>query len=170
MKDIEIEIEELSTAIESYKDLIGKAYKPFLGDYEFAPIILKMVLPYSIMKSRGKVIVNTRNVYYSPIINEKNILLTEVYTEGNVITPYLLSSEDKAQFNKALNLVMGKEEEIMKDLTNTVKVKLDKVYSMSMYFLASKLKYPEYNSINNYMKNLIDNPETLIRKTIWKKN
>lgn len=65
---------------------------------------------------------------------------------------------------------MGKEEEIMKDLTNTVKVKLDKMYAMSMYFLASKLKYPEYNSINNYMKNLIDNPETLIRKTIWKKN
>lgn len=58
----------------------------------------------------------------------------------------------------------------MKDLTNTVKVKLDKMYTRSMYFLASKLKYPEYNSINNYMKNLIDNPETLIRKTIWKKN
>lgn len=155
---------------ESDEDLIGKAYKPYIGDYEFAPIIIRMVLPYSIMKSRGKVIVNTSDVYYSPIISERNILLVEVYTEGNIITPYLLLSEDKTQFNKALNLVMGKEEEIMKDLTNTVKVKLDKMYTRSMYFLTSKLKYPEYNSINGYMKNLIDNPEALIRETIWKKN
>lgn len=151
-------------------DLIGEAYKPFLGDYEFSPIIVRLVLPYSIMKSRGKVRVNTSNVYYSPIISEKNILLTEVYTEGNIISPYLLLSEDKTQFNKAVNLVMGKEKEIMKDLTNTVKMKLDKMYTRSMYFLVSKLKYPEYDSIYSYMKNLIDNPETLIKETIWKKN
>lgn len=151
-------------------DLVGKAYKPYLGDYGFAPIIVRLVLPYSIMKSRGKVRVNTSNVYYSPIISEKNILLTEVYIEGNVISPYLLLSEDKTQFNKAVNLVMGKEKEIMKDLTNTVKMKLDKMYTRSMYFLATKLKYPEYNSIYSYMKNLIDNPEALIRETIWKGN
>lgn len=155
---------------ESEKDLIGKAYKPYLGDYEFAPIISRMELPYSIMKSRGKIVVNSSDVYYAPIINEENILLVEVYTEGNIISPYYLSSEDETQFNKAMDLVMRKEEEITRKLINTVKVKLDKMYSISMHFLVPILKYPEYDSINDYMKKLIDNPETLIRETIWKRN
>ena len=151
-------------------DLVGMAYKPYLGDYEFAPIILKMELPYSIMKSRGKIIVNSSNVYYAPIINEENILLVEVYTDGNVTSPYYLSSEDGVQFDKAMDLVMREEEEITRKLINTVKVKLDKMYSRSMHFLVPILKYPEYNSIYGYIKSMIDNPETLIRETIWKRN
>lgn len=109
---------------ESEKDLIGKAYKPYLGDYKFAPIILRMELPYSIMKSRGKVIVNTSNVYYAPIINEENILLVEVYTEGNITSPYYLSSEEGIQFDKAMDLVMRKEEEIIKKANEYSKGKI----------------------------------------------
>lgn len=167
MKDIVIE--ELLTVNESEENLIGRAYKPLIGDYTFIPIIARAVLPYYIQKSSGRLLANINNVFYSTIINGKNILIVEVYTGGNIITPHLLFDKDKMQFEEVTGLVMKKKDEITRKLINTIKIKLDKMYARTMYFLTPKLKYPELHSIEGYIKNMMDNPEALIKEVIWRK-
>lgn len=165
MKDIVIE--ELLTINESEDNLIGKAYKPLSGDYTFTPIIARVVLPYYIQKSNGRLLANISNVFYSIIIGEKSILIVEVYTGGNITTPHLLFDKDRIQFEEVTDLVMKKKDEITRKLINSIKIKLDKMYARTMYFLTPKLKYPEFHSIEGYIKNLMDNPESLIKEVIW---
>ena len=166
MKDIVIE--ELLIVEKSEENLIGRAYKHLIGDYEFAPIIARAVLPYYIQKGSGKILANISNVFYSLIISEKNILIVEVYTGGNIITPHLLFDKDKMQFEEVTSLIMKKKDEITRKLINAIKIKLDKMYARTMYFLTPKLKYPELHSIEGYIKNLMDNPEALIKEVIWR--
>ena len=168
MKDIVIE--ELLTVNESEENLIGRAYKPLIGDYTFIPIIARAVLPYYIQKSSGRLLANINNIFYSVIINGKNILIVEVYaSSGNITTPRLLFDKDRVQFEEVTDLVMKKKDEITRKLINTIKIKLDKMYTRTMYFLTPRLKYPELHSIEGYMKNLMDNPEALIKEVIWGK-
>lgn len=167
MKDIVIE--ELLTVNESEENLIGRAYKPLIGDYTFIPIIARAVLPYYIQKSSGRLLANIDNIYYSTIINGKNILIVEVYAGGNITTPHLLFDKDKMQFEEVTSLVMKKKDEITRKLINTIKIKLDKMYARMMYSLTPKLKYPEFHSIECYIKNMMDNPEALIKEVIWRK-
>jgi hypothetical protein len=165
MKDIVIE--ELLTVNESEENLIGRAYKPLIGDYTFIPIIARAVLPYYIQKSSGRLIASINNIFYSVIINGKNILIVEVYASGNITTPHLLFDKDRMQFEEVTSLIMKKKDEITRKLINTVKIKLDKMYARTMYFLTPRLKYPEFHSIECYIKNMMDNPEALIEEVIW---
>lgn len=165
MKDIVIE--ELLVINESEESLIGKAYKPLLGDYTFIPIIARVVLPYYIQKSNGRLLANIGNVFYSIIIGEKSTLIVEVYTGGNITTPNLLFDKDRIQFEEITDLVMKKKDEITRKLINSIKIKLDKMYAKTMYFLTPKLKYPELLSIEGYIKNLMNNPESLVKEVIW---
>ena len=165
MKDIVIE--ELLTVDESEENLIGRAYKPLIGDYTYIPIIARAVLPYYIQKSSGRLLANINNIFYSVIINGRNILIVEAYTRGNITTPHLLFDKDRMQFEEVTSLIMRKKDEITRKLINTIKIKLDKMYARTMYFLTPRLKYPEFHSIECYIKNMMDNPEALIEEVIW---
>ena len=118
MKDIVIE--ELLTVNESEENLIGRAYKPLIGDYTFIPIIARAVLPYYIQKSSGRLIASINNIFYSVIINGRNILIVEVYASGNITTPHLLFDKDRMQFEEVTSLIMKKKDEITRKLINTI--------------------------------------------------